>query len=130
MSSTAYDNFLIDYMHRIDDVAEVREDDPWEVILVFKDGSIKSYWLVDRTLRTISKDGSLTDQDYAKEFGLKLSHIMYRKGIMQSDLARTLGVDQSMVSRYLSGKTILNLCQIRRIAKALDMPVESLLLKF
>lgn len=127
-----YYQFSIDYPHRINDVAEVREDNPREVILIFKDGSIWSFWMGDNNydLRRISKDGNLTDQEYAREFGIKLMHIMEKQGLTQVDLAELLGTTQATVSRLITGRTIINLSQMRKIARVLNMTVEELQLKF
>ena len=127
-----YYQFSIDYPHRINDVAEVREDNPREVILIFKDRSIWSFWMGDNNydLRRISKDGNLTDQEYAREFGIKLTHIMEKQGLTQVDLAELLGTTQATVSRLITGKTIIDLIQMRKIARVLNMTVEELQLKF
>lgn len=127
-----YYQFSIDYPHRINDVAEVREDNPREVILIFKDRSIWSFWMGDDNydLRRISKDGNLTDQEYAREFGIKLTHIMKKQGLTQVDLAELLGTTQATVSRLITGRTIINLSQMRKIARVLNMTVEELQLKF
>ena len=127
-----YYQFSIDYPHRINDVAEVREDNPREVILIFKDRSIWSFWMGDDNydLRRISKDGNLTDQEYAREFGIKLTHIMEKQGLTQVDLAELLGTTQATVSRLITGRTIINLSQMRKIARVLNMTVEELQLKF
>lgn len=127
-----YYQFSIDYPHRINDVAEVREDNPREVILIFKDRSIWSFWMGDDNydLRRISKDGNLTDQEYAREFGIKLTHIMKKQGLTQVDLAELLGATQATVSRLITGRTIINLSQMRKIARVLNMTVEELQLKF
>ena len=127
-----YYQFSIDYPHRINDVAEVREDNPREVILIFKDGSIWSFWMGDNNydLRRISKDGNLTDKEYAREFGIKLTHIMEKQGLTQVDLAELLGTTQATVSRLITGRTIINLSQMRKIARVLNMTVEELQLKF
>ena len=127
-----YYQFSIDYPHRINDVAEVREDNPREVILIFKDRSIWSFWMGDNNydLRRISKDGNLTDQEYAREFGIKLTHIMEKQGLTQVDLAELLGTTQATVSRLITGRTIINLSQMRKIARVLNMTVEELQLKF
>lgn len=127
-----YYQFSIDYPHRINDVAEVREDNPREVILIFKDRSIWSFWMGNNNydLRRISKDGNLTDQEYAREFGIKLTHIMEKQGLTQVDLAELLGTTQATVSRLITGRTIINLSQMRKIARILNMTVEELQLKF
>ena len=125
-----YYQFSIDYPHRINDVAEVREDNPMEVILIFKDGSIWSFWMGNNDLRRISKDGNLTDQEYAREFGIKLTHIMEKQGLTQVDLAELLGTTQATVSRLITGRTIINLSQMRKLARVLNMTVEELQLKF
>ena len=127
-----YYQFSIDYPHLINDVAEIREDNPREVILIFKDRSIWSFWMGDNNydLRRISKDGNLTDQEYAREIGIKLTHIMEKQGLTQVDLAELLGTTQATVSRLITGRTIIDLIQMRKIARVLNMTVEELQLKF
>lgn len=130
MKEVLLHNIENEYPYIIERIAKVVESEPWEIVLICKDGKILSYWFGDGLIRTVSKDGNLSDEDYVREFGIKLSHLMYRKGMTQTDLAKVLGVTQAMVSKYLTGKTPVTYCQMHKIARALELPIEALLLKF
>ena len=130
MNQALYNNLVTQYSYIVDEISEIRDSEPWEINVIGKDGSIHSYWLGDQTLRRISMDGKLSDSDYSRELGIKITHIMWRKGISQLDLAEKLNTTQATISRYLSGKTNLNICQLRKIANALDTPLDTLMLKF
>jgi transcriptional regulator with XRE-family HTH domain len=52
---------------------------------------------------------------------------MERVGMRQADLARAAELDQSTVSRWLSGAVEPNLPQLQRLLRALGVPAEDLL---
>ncbi len=60
-------------------------------------------------------------------FGKRLKEIMYEKRTTQKDLASKLGVDQTMISHWMTGKRNPNLNTIKRISKALNIPIIELM---
>jgi len=52
---------------------------------------------------------------------------MALKKVTQDDLARATGISQATISRYLNGKVEPRLEEARRLAEALQMPVEKLM---
>lgn len=53
--------------------------------------------------------------------------MLVRKQLSASELARRLGVSQPYISRRLTGETAINVDELDRIARALEVPVVALL---
>jgi transcriptional regulator with XRE-family HTH domain len=51
-------------------------------------------------------------------------------GITQTELAGRLGRPQSFVSKYESGERRLDLIELRRVCKALGLPLKDLISRF
>jgi transcriptional regulator with XRE-family HTH domain len=56
-----------------------------------------------------------------------LAAARHNAGISQTELAKRLGTRQQFVSKYESGERRLDFVEVLDIAKALGMPVETLL---
>ena len=56
-------------------------------------------------------------------FSEKLKKIMFEKGITQKELAEKLGVSQAFISSWQVGKRHPKLSSIKKIAKAVNVPV-------
>jgi len=61
---------------------------------------------------------------------LELNHYIKQKGIKIIDLARSLKLDPSFLSRAFSGQRKLQAVQIKRLAVLIDMPLEELQARF
>ena len=57
---------------------------------------------------------------------MELNHYIKQKGIKIIDLARSLKLDPSFLSRAFSGQRKLQAPQIKKIAVLIDMPLEEL----
>ena len=66
-------------------------------------------------------------QNEAKKLGANLKNIRTNKGITQTAIAQSLGVDRSFVSNIENGKTNPTLSTITSLAKALDINASELL---
>jgi transcriptional regulator with XRE-family HTH domain len=62
-----------------------------------------------------------------KAFGLKLKEIRKRQGVSQIDLARSLGIHQSLISQYECGYLRLHGSLIVRLAHALQTTPDEIL---
>ena len=51
---------------------------------------------------------------------------MWVKGISQTDLSDRTGIGQTLISRYISGKTTPSVYNVNKIARALNMTVDGL----
>ena len=63
----------------------------------------------------------------ALKLGKNLKRIRTEKGISQGDIARALHAGRSFVSNIENGKTNPTLATIVKLAKALSVPIESLI---
>lgn len=61
------------------------------------------------------------------KLGRNLKRIRTKKDISQGDIAKELGVDRGFISTIENGKTNPTLATISKLAKALEVPVDTLL---
>ncbi len=64
-----------------------------------------------------------SDKNY---FAVQLRNIMFKKNITQTDLAKKLGVTQTMISHWISGDRNPTLNSLEKISKALNIPISYL----
>jgi transcriptional regulator with XRE-family HTH domain len=62
-----------------------------------------------------------------KAFGMRLQEIRKRRGVSQGDLARQLGIHQSLISQYERGYLRLHGALIVRLARALQTTPDEIL---
>ena len=64
------------------------------------------------------------DKKYQNEkFLLFLKEARQKSGIRQVELAKQLGVPQSFISKYESGKRRLDILELRRICQVIGIPL-------
>ena len=97
------------------------------IYLDMVDGRTVAYDMLDHTIRTVKKcsDG-YTDDEWEREFHIRLKRLMYLRGINQSELAKQLDISQSQLSRYISGETSMSVYMFRKIASLLGCTFEDL----
>ncbi len=61
--------------------------------------------------------------------GRRIKDLMKEKGIQGKEMARTVGVSEAMMSFIIQGLREPNVATLARIARALDVPVDELILK-
>lgn len=97
------------------------------IYLDMADGRTIAYDMLDHIIRTAKKcsDG-YTDDEWEREFYIRLKRLMYLRGINQSELAKQLNISQSQLSRYISGKTPMSVYMLRKIARVFGCTFEYL----
>lgn len=106
-------------------VTEYQEGEPFELIIKLDDGTVWSYYVLDKTIRRLPSDSDIDDDNKCKrEFGILLHHMMCRKGFLQNDLSEATGIPQSQLSNYINGKSLPNIINLIRIAKALNCSMD------
>ena len=97
------------------------------IYLDMVDGRTVAYDMLDHTIRTVKKcsDG-YTDDEWEREFHVRLKRLMYLRGINQSELAKQLDMGQSQLSKRVSGKTSMSVYTLRKIARLLGCTFEDL----
>ena len=68
----------------------------------------------------------MTDEQYRKEIGRRISQVMFRKSINQSMLSDMTGICQSQLSKYISGRSMPNFRALDKITRALRISLEEL----
>jgi transcriptional regulator with XRE-family HTH domain len=63
----------------------------------------------------------------AKKLGKNIRKLRLEKGMTQGGLCRKLGIDRAYMSNIESGNKNLTLATIQRIAKALEISIDTLL---
>ena len=95
--------------------------DDYGLTAELKDGSVVEYDDMTISFRNLpSNSRDLTEQECRREFGMRVRKIMGRKGITQIELAERTGIQQTLLSNYMNGKTTPSFYNIDKIAKALD----------
>lgn len=64
---------------------------------------------------------NMTDEEYRKEFGLRLQSIMEQRGVSQNWLAYRAGVTQPTIGTYINGKNAPIIYTANSIARALRL---------
>lgn len=73
-------------------------------------------------------DGALAPVHLTKEqFGRRLYNLMISKGWRQSELARRAGLTRDAISTYVNGRSLPSPQNAKKLADALEVPVENLL---
>lgn len=101
-----------------------------EVYFKFKDGRRRLYDVVLHGSMGFYPEGyELTDDELKRSFKDRLYRLMVHKGITQEELASRVGTSQTMMSHYLTGRSIPTFITAAKIARALGCSVEDLLYK-
>ena len=117
-----------DHEQLMSQVVDGYEDNRVMIIyLDMADGRTIAYDMLDHIIRTAKKcsDG-YTDDEWEREFYIRLKRLMYLRGINQSELAKQLNISQSQLSRYISGKTPMSVYMLRKIARVFGFTFEYL----
>ena len=61
------------------------------------------------------------------DIGENIQAILNAKNISQTDLAQQIGVSKQVLNKIIRGKKAINIEEISKIAKALDMTIEALI---
>lgn len=127
MNKRIYENLKFYFAFVSDDAIDIRETGPFELTIKLSDGRSVMYDDTDKTIRNLPYDSNhMTEEECKQEFGMRLNKRMQRKGIRQSDLADMTGISQSLISKYIVGKTIPSFYNADKIAKALGCSLEEL----
>ena len=96
-----------------------------ELILELDDGCWMSYDAVTRTIRNLpSNPNELTEAEFRNEFGVRLSDLMWKRGISEMYLSELTGISRVSISNYITGKTTPSFYSVDKIAKTLNCSTE------
>lgn len=118
------DNFKKHFPYLADSVTDYQIINEFDLVVLLHDDSYILYDDFDKTIRALR--GISSEDDYRREFGIRLRSIMDRKGITQIMLSESTGIHQARLSHYINGKHIPTLYTADMIAAALGCSVEEL----
>lgn len=99
----------------------------YEMIVVLNDGMRFTFDYIDKTMRRLpAKTNNPDEDDFKREFGIRLKKLMYRKGLTQNELAEKTGIPQPQISNYIVGKNSPSFFRVEKIAKALGCSLDEL----
>ena len=111
-----------------DDIKMIKEINQWELLFIFKNGEKIIYDIDSGYHRHIfyKSINNLTEEQERREFGYALRSMMRKKWINQEDLAKSVGTSQTMISHYMTGRSIPGGMMLRKISKVLDCSMDEL----
>lgn len=105
---------------------EVRRDKYRTLFVRTNDGDVYIYDDVERYIRMLPARDDMTENNFKREFSIRLRHVMFVKGITQTELSERTGISQAAISQYLTGKSMPGFYKLDRIARALDCNIDDL----
>jgi len=119
---------LRDYWPSVAEKAiDIYEQGDFELVVKCNDGTAILYDDFDKTVRKLPSDSrAMTDEEYHREFRMRLRKIMHRKNINQRELSEITGISQVSISNYINGRTNPSFYAVDKIAKALGCSMEDL----
>ena len=125
-------NYLpyIDPFATENDIEEYRWINEYEIYFKFKDGRKYLYDTVMHGFRGVYPEGyELTDEEWKRSFKSRLHKLMTHRRISQEELAEKIGTSQTMISHYITGRSVPGIVIAAKIARALNCSIEDLLYK-
>lgn len=121
-----WQNFVRQFPLVADKVQAFRAESPLDLVVELTNGERYIYddeWQSIRKLPD-SPDG-LSEQQFKREFGVRLRKLMDRNDVTQLELSHRTGIDNRVISRYISGKNLPSFYAIDKIAKALGCSADA-----
>lgn len=113
------------YPFLLDDAIMTADIGHSELLIERSDGERYIYDDFEKTFRRVSKNSSeVTEEEFRREFGIRLRSVMWRKGLTQEELSERSGVSRTSISNYMRGKNIPSLYTMRKLAKAMGCSIE------
>lgn len=98
----------------------------YELLLKDNKGFIYSYDDYDAAIRCVFNPVTDNEIDQEFEFGYRLYKLIKRNNYTQREFAKAIGVYETQISRYTSGKVIPNFETVMKIAKVLKCSTDEL----
>ena len=120
----------VTYRDIFDRAIEYEEISPTEMLVKTDNGRVYLYNTWGDTIRNMPKDSNMDRDNFAVEVGERLRRIMDKKGVTQEILSKKTGITQTMISRYIIGKSIPSLYSADRISRALECDIRDFLYRY
>ena len=99
-------------------------DNAGELVVKLHDGKTFAYDDIYKTFRRLPDDYNLTEIECKIEFGNRLRRVMAMNGINETTLAEKTGIQRTLISNYISGRTNPSFYAVDKIAKAIGCSVD------
>lgn len=112
------------YQHLVDKMVKWYPSGRDEFTIVLNDGTKLVYnYFRDQVRRCYVPDDDsieLSDDDWSKEFSIRLKNKMRERRISRDQLSKITGISEVSISKYTNAKAIPSVRKARLISKALD----------
>lgn len=111
---------------RREDVIEITELNEWDLLIVFRDGRKILYDRYTRYYKNIAykNTNELSPEQEKMEFAYMLRSLMGRYRISQEEMAERANTSQTMISHYMTGRSIPSAIMLNKIAKILGCSMD------
>lgn len=111
---------------RYDEVDEIKELNDWDLLIKYKDGRRILFDRCTGYFKNVSYHdvNQITEEQEKKEFAYMLRTLMKRNWITQEQLANKVDTSQTMISHYLTGRSIPSATMLNKIAKAIGCSMD------
>ena len=124
MKDVIFEHMAAQFPFLARDTEEYYIDNYGELIVRLNNGDLVSYDDTYKTFRKLPSDYNLSEDDCKIEFGIRLRKIMSIKGVTQVELCEATGIQQSLMSNYITGRTNPSFYNVDKIAKFLGCSVD------
>lgn len=101
-----------------------------EMIIKCDDGSVYLYETLGDTIRSMPRDSNMSKDRFTIEVGERIRRIMDKRKITQEMLSKMTGISQTVLSRYILGKSTPGLYAADKISRALNCSVSDFLYRY
>lgn len=111
-----------------DDIEKCEWVNEYDIFIQFKNGKKYIYDTFYNSSRLYNYTSeTITEEEWRREFKIRLNNILVRSNTSQEELAKYLGTNQQTVSRYCTGKMMPNIYTINKIAMFFGIDYKELL---
>ena len=126
MDDYVYDEFSFNFPSVAKQVLHYYHISDIELIIKLENGEVLSYENINKSLRILPDSSSLTEEEFRREFAIRLKLMMTVKGMNQNALSEATGIQQYLISDYTKGKRTPGFYNLDKIAKALNCSLDEL----
>lgn len=117
-------NFEYRYPYYYEDAIDWWASGRISIAIQLRDGTILDYNDAENTIRLVKCGEDADDESKRMAFGCNLQKFIIHSGMSKSEIAEKLGITQTMLSRYIHGKTMPSVDKAYQIAKLMGYSVE------
>lgn len=124
MKDLIFKHMAVEFPFLARDAVDYYIDAPDELVVTLNDGKVFAYDDIYKTFRRLPESHNLTETNCKIEFGNRLRRVMALKGVNETTLSEKTGIQRTLLSNYISGRTNPSFYAVDKIAKALGCSVD------